>query len=167
MPMQRRSPATSSSPAQGFGQRIQSVLGQHSPRYNRFLDRLNQGSLMFSVPKGVGSDEYNYLFGIGLTPVGAGGTVTITVTAPRDLILRKLVLADGLSLPNVDWQVTALTVEGNACILGSGVGGQVFADNATNNPDLDLPVAAGTPISITVSNTGAAGIEITGGFVID
>lgn len=151
----------------GSSSLLSNMLGGRTPRYNRFMDKLSSGSIIFKVPDGVGSDEYNIMLGLGVTVIAPAGTSVITAVAPRDIILRRIQLQNGLSLPDVDFLVNSIAVEGNATVLGSGVGGGIFSTNNFNPPCFDLPVAGGTSVAISVTNTSAAGQEIVGALIID
>lgn len=148
---------------------LSNVLGSdtaRSVRFNRFIEKI-RSPLIWKVPDDFSADEYNVALGLGNTAIAAGVTTTINVNVPRDVIIRRMIINDGLSLPNIDWLVTAIAVEGNALVLAGGLGGGVFQPNNQCPLLFNLPCTGGTTLSITVQNTGAAGIEITGGVIID
>lgn len=147
---------------------FQSALGQLRPRYNRFMDQLKAGSVLLKVPLNVGLDEYNEVLGVGRTVIAFGASTAINITAPRDIILRKLILVDQLAPANKDWVVTSIAIEGNAAVLGGPAGGVMFDVLAFNPITFDLPVTGGTTVQVIVQNTAAAGnIAIGGGWTID
>lgn len=143
------------------------AIGNRRPRYSRFLDVLKTGGVILKVPANVGVDEYNEVLGVGRTAIGAGATVPISVTAPRDVILRRLQLGDASAPTNFDWLVIAISIEGNAAVLGNPAGGIMFGPNNFNPITFDLPVTGGTSVTISVQNTGAAAIAMAGGWIID
>lgn len=146
---------------------LSQLMGGREFRYNRLLDKLNQSTILFKVPQEWGADENNVVFGTGAISPGAGGTATSSANAPRDLILRKLILINQLGPADVDFTVTAITVEGNSLLLGSGVAGALFLPNSFFNPHFDIPVAGGTPVAVTIANGSAAGQEFSPVFTID
>lgn len=159
-----------SAAASRMGSAVSALTGGRSLRYNRFFDKLNQSSVVLKVPQDFGTDEENVVLGMsaGAVAIAAAASATITVNAPRDLILRRLYLVDILSSTNQDFVVTAIQIEGKAFLIGGSIPGAVFGNNNFNAPaHFDVPVAGGTPISITVTNTGAGGIELLPTWTID
>jgi len=158
--------ASANAPSKGGGI-LSQLMGGREFRYNRLLDKLNQSTILFKVPAEWGADENNVVFGTGGMAVAAAATGTSSANAPRDLILRKLILINQLDAADVDFTVTAITVEGNSLLLGSGLTGAVFQPNSFHSPHFDIPVAGGTPVAVTVSNGSAAGQEFAPCFTID
>jgi len=161
-----RSPSAAGG-ARGAVSRGLSMLGNRATRYNRMLDKYGMNSVLMQVPEGVGVEEYNYVLGTGPVAVAAGATQAFSVNAPRDLILRKMVVQNQLLISDVDATVVSITIEGNAALLGGPVGIGMFAPNSFYNPSLDLPVSAGTPITVNVTNGSAAAAEYSVSFTID
>lgn len=148
-----------------------SLLGGRSLRYNRMLDKLNGGDVLFKVPQDFGADEHNYVFGLGRQSIAAGAQVTFKQNADRDLILRDLTvdeqsLAFGAAGAQ-DATVLSITVEGNTLALGGGCSITQFSSRAVNKPKLDLPVAGGTPVTVTIQNNSAAAQVFNPTFSID
>lgn len=128
-------------------------------RRNRFFSHLKT-QMHLKLPKDFGADELNVILGLGSAVIAAGGAQTLTVTAPRDLIIRDLVVrgpADAL--------VTNITVAGDALFLGVSAPADAFGAGNQNRPAFDLPVAGGTTLSITVSSV--AGGAAAAAFNID
>ena len=146
-----------------------SPIGKYNPRANRLLGKMKSDSMLAKVPRQAGVDEYNVTFGIGgRTSIGAGTTVVFTSNAPRDIILRDLVVnCDGGNAELAQLTASALTIEGNVVALGAGTGGLVFAHDNPARPEFDLPVAGGTPVSVSLTNNSAAAIFGTPTFIID
>ena len=146
---------------------MQHIIGSKRLRPNRLFGSLKSGDILAKLPKEIGTDEYNVVFGLGRQVVGAGVVVNYTQNAPRDMILRKLILSDETNGDPRDFTVTAITIEGNAALLGAAVGGEVFGSQSYYSPDFDLPVAGGTPVTVTVTNNNAAARPMTAAFSID
>jgi hypothetical protein len=90
----------------------------------------------------------------------------VAINVPRDCIIRKLLVADLAGGNN--FLVTAITVEGKSYLLGSSAPGSMF--NATNinaQPTFDVPVAGGTPVSVTIQNTSTTNQTYAVAFTID
>ena len=146
---------------------LRNIIGSKKLRPNRLFDGFKSQTILAKLPREIACDEYNVVFGMGRILMAIGGTVTFTQNAPRDLILRKLVLSGELTPDASDLTVTAVTVEGNTCLLGAGASGATFGPTAINNPDFDLPVSGGTPITLTVVNNNAAQQAVAPAFTID
>lgn len=146
---------------------LSGLMGGREPRYNRLLDKMAQSTILFKVPREWGIDENNVLFGTGFIAVAAGATATSTGAAPRDLILRQLVVVNNVLATDIDFTITAVTVEGNSTLLNAPVSGVLFSANSFHSPSWDLPVAGGTSVSVTIVNGSLAGQEFTPTFTID
>ncbi len=120
-------------------------------RKNRFFDGL-RSSMLIKVPKDLSCDELNVVLGLGSPAVAAAASGTVAVTAPRDLIIRDLVIAAPAGCV-----VTAITVSGDAVLLGSPVPVETFATGNQARPSFDLPVQGGTQIQINYTNGATAG----------
>jgi hypothetical protein len=147
------------------------LMGGRQPRYNRALDKLQGNAVLFRVPSDFGADEHNVTLGTAPADIAAAATVTFTVNAPRECILRDLIV-DELSLAvgaagSRNAQIIAITCEGNALALGSGSSTSVFASTAFNRPKFDLPVAGGTPLTVTIQNNSAGPLRFAPTFHID
>ena len=137
-------------------------------RYNRMLDKLGGSQFVAKVPRDMSADEENVMFGLGTTAaLAVGATATLTQNAPRDLILRRLHIADLANPTNGNFTISAVTVEGKALLQGSSVPGALFIASQVDKPEFDVPAASGTPVSVTITNTGAAGIVFSSAFTID
>jgi hypothetical protein len=144
------------------------LIGGRAVRYNRFLDKLNTSAFVAKVPKDFAADEENVLLGVATTPlaVAAGASGTMNVNAPRDLVLRRLLVQEQGGATN--WYVTSIQIEGKSYSIGGGVPGTLFSAQNINAPaEFDVPVAGGTPIAITVTNSSAAGQNFLAAFTID
>lgn len=160
-------------PASGGGGRslMQGITGGRELRYNRLLDKMGSPSILFKVPQEWGTDENNVVLGlsnlVGGTALAPGASGTCQVNVPRDLILRKLILVNNVLAGDFDFLVTAITIEGNSVLLGNPISGAVFSPTSFFTPSFDLPVAGGTPVTISITNTSAAAQEFSPCFTID
>lgn len=128
-------------------------------RRNRFFSNL-KSQIHAKFPKDLGADELNVLLGLGSKTIAAAGSQTLSTVAPRDLIIRDLVIkapADGI--------VTNITIAGDALLIGDFAPTDAFTAQNQNRPAFDLPVAGGTTVSVTVSST--AGGQCSASFNID
>lgn len=168
---QARQSIVNQSQGQGMprpGGALQALIGDRMPRYSRLLDKLNQGSIIYKVPTGFGADEHNVVFGLGIAvALAAGAAVNLQQNAPRDLILRRLQAYNMANANDGDFSITAITVEGNALLLGGAVGGAAFIPGAFHAPEFDIPVAGGTPVGITLVNNSAGALDYIAHFFID
>ena len=130
-------------------------------RRNRFFNNI-KGQCLLKLPKDVSADELNVIFGLGFATVAPAATFTFAQTAPRDLIIRDLVL-DGVA----GLIVTSINVSGDELVLGGAATSQTFSPGNQNRPTFDLPVAGGTQIKVTVTNSSLAAVLIAPAFNID
>lgn len=131
---------------------------QISTRPNRFLGNV-AASISRKVPRDIAADELNVVLGIGTQTLAAAGPFQLSAVVPRDCFLRDLVL-----VAPTGGVVTAITVNGDALVLGSSVPVEAFSAANLNRPEFDLPAGRGT--TVTVTGTGAAGFH-AGAFNID
>lgn len=124
---------------------------QVSTRPNRFLGSI-AATISRKVPRDIAADELNVVLGLGTQTLPAAGVFTLDAVVPRDCFLRDLVL-----VAPTGGTVTAITVNGDALVLGEGVPVEAFAFNNLNRPEFDLPAGRGT--TVTVTGTGAAGFH--------
>jgi hypothetical protein len=154
-------------PGDAGGNLLSRLIGGRAVRYNRFLDKIGAAPFVAKIPQDFGADEENVILGLGSTGVVAStATSTLALNVPRDCILRKLLVSDLAGGNN--FLVTAITVEGKSYLLGSSAPGQIF--NGTNinaQPSFDVPVAGGTPVSVTIQNTSATNQTYAVAFTID
>ena len=143
------------------------ILGAKRLRPNRLLAQIKGSEIVAKMPSGCSIDEYNVVFGLGRQALGAGATANFTQNAPRDMILRKLIIGAELTASGADCTVTAITVEGNTALLGGGVNGSAFGFQSYHSPSFDLPVAGGTPVTITVINQNVGVQNFAPAFTID
>jgi len=130
-------------------------------RRNRFYGNL-KGQCLIKLPRDVSADELNVLFGLGYQSIAASATFTFTATAPRDMILRDLVIDAGANCT-----VTSINVSGDELVLGNEAPQAVFAAGNQARPSFDLPVAGGTQVKVSVKNNGAAASLTSAAFSID
>jgi len=140
--------ATMQNPGQGY-------------RRNRFYSNL-KGQCLLKLPKDVSADELNVIFGLGYQSVAAAATFTFAATAPRDMIIRDLVIDAAAGLI-----ITSINVSGDELLLGSEATSQAFSPTNLARPSFDLPVAGGTQIKVTVKNNTAGALLVTPAFNID
>lgn len=130
---------------------------------NRFFQRLST-TCHEKVPKGISADELNVVFGLGrIGALAAGALHTFSVTAPRDLFVRDLIVA----CPALGASVTSINVSGDELVLGDAVPSDTFSAGNQSRPTFDLPVTGGSTIKVTVRNDTAAAIAIAAAFNID
>jgi len=147
---------------------MQGITGGRELRYNRLLDKMGSPSILFKVPAEWGTDENNVVLGLSsLVNLAAAASGVCQVNVPRDLILRRLIIVDNKLITNQDFVITAITIEGNSVLLGNGISGAVFAPNSYWSPAFDLPVAGGTPVTVSITNTSAAAASFYPTFTID
>lgn len=130
-------------------------------RRNRFYSNL-KGQCLLKLPKDVSADELNVIFGLGYASVAAAGTTTFSATAPRDMIIRDLVIDAAAGLV-----ITSINVSGDELLLGSEATSQAFSPTNLARPSFDLPVAGGTQIKVTVKNNTAGALLVAPAFNID
>lgn len=162
-------PRTSSGGATlGGGAMLQGLSGGREIRYNRLLDKMGSPSILFKVPDSFGTDENNVVLGLSnLVNLAAAASGTCQVNVPRDLILRKLIVVNNILAGDVDFVINAITIEGNSVLLGNPIGGAVFSPTSFYSPSFDLPVAGGTPVTISITNTSGAAQDFSPCFTID
>ena len=130
---------------------------------NRYFQRLSS-TCHEKVPKQISADELNVVFGLGRNgALAAGALHTFSVTAPRDLFIRDLIVA----CPALAASVTSINVSGDELVLGDAVPSETFAAGNQSRPSFDLPVTGGSTIKVTVRNDTAAAIGIGASFNID
>lgn len=134
---------------------------QSGYRRNRFYSNL-KGQCLLKLPKDVSADELNVIFGLGYSSVAAGATFTFSTTAPRDMIIRDLVI-DGTT----GITVSSINVSGDELVLGAEAPAAAFDKGNLVRPSFDLPVAGGTQIKLTVKNNGAGAAAVSAAFNID
>ena len=112
------------------------------------------------LPKTIGIEETNVVFGLG-TATGAGaGTAALSQTVPRPIMLRDLVIATG----GVRGRVTSFTAAGLTLLLGSTAAVEAFSPLNPIRPSIDLPVYTG---NISVNVTLDAAYTIDAAILID
>ena len=124
-----------------------------------FSDLKNQ--VMSKIPRNIGANELNVSLGAGTQTLAGAGPFSLSVTAPRDLILRDLVISAG----TVDGTVTAIIVQGDAVHQGAAAPLALYSAGNQDRPDFSLPVMGGT--TVQVSGTLAAAGTVSAGFAID
>ena len=116
---------------------------------------------MSKIPKNIGANELNVSLGCGTQTLGAAGPFSLAVTAPRDLILRDLVVFAGTT----DGTITTIIVQGDAVHQGAAAPLALYGPGNQDRPDFSLPVMGGT--TVQVSGTLAAAGTVSAGFSID
>ena len=140
----------------GASSMLSRLVGGRALRYNRFLDKIGAQSFVAKIPKDFGADEENVVLGFQASPLNLAASTSgsVTVNAPRDCILRRLVISElGGS---INFTVTSIQIEGKSYTLGGAIAGAMFSHLNTNPPEFDVPVQGGTPIQLTISNTNTA-----------
>lgn len=124
---------------------------QISTRPNRFLSNI-AATISRKVPKDIAADELNVVLGLGTQTLAAAGPFTLDAVVPRDCFLRDLIL-----VAPTGGVINAITVNGDALVLGEAVPVEAFAFTNLNRPEFDLPAGRGTTVSVT--GTGVAGFH--------
>jgi len=116
------------------------------------------------VPKEISADELNVVLGLGnQAGLAAGAAFTLTVTAPRDCIIRDLQVFS----TSADSLITQINVAGDALVLGNAVPVAVFTVANQARPSFDLPVKGGTTLQILGNNGTTAAASVAAAFSID
>ena len=124
-----------------------------------FSDLKNQ--VMSKIPRNVGANELNVSLGVGSQTLAGAGNFSLSVTAPRDLILRDLVVDSA----GVAGTITAIIVQGDAVHQGNAGPLALYGAGNQSRPDFSLPVMGGT--TVQVSGSLAAAGTVTAAFAID
>jgi hypothetical protein len=66
-----------------------------------------------------------------------------------------------------DVQITAITINGDALVLGGNVPAQIFANANLSRPEFSLPVKGGTQVVVQGVNGTSANPFIAAAFAID
>lgn len=132
-------------------------------RRNRFFQQLS-ASCYAKVPREISADELNVVLGLGNQGgLAAGAAFTLSVTAPRDCIIRDLQIFS----TSTDSLVTQINVAGDALVLGNAVPVAVFTVGNQTRPSFDLPVKGGTTLQIIGTNGTTAAASVAAAFSID
>lgn len=132
-------------------------------RRNRFFQQLS-ASCYAKVPRDISADELNVVLGLGsVAALAAGAAFTLTVTAPRDCIIRDL----QIFATSADSLITQINVAGDALVLGNAVPAAVFTVGNQTRPSFDLPVKGGTTLQIIGNNGSTAAAVVAAAFSID
>lgn len=142
-----------------------SIASNGAPAYrrNRFFQQLS-ASCYAKVPREISVDELNVVLGLGnVGGLAAGAAFTLTVTAPRDCIIRDLQVFATSS----DALISQINVAGDALVLGNAVPAAVFSVGNQVRPSFDLPVKGGTTLQIIGTNGTTAAAVVAAAFSID
>ena len=132
-------------------------------RRNRFFQQLS-ASCYAKVPRDISADELNVVLGLGsVAALAAGAAFTLTVTAPRDCIIRDL----QVFATSADALISQINVAGDALVLGNAVPAAVFSVGNQDRPSFDLPVKGGTTLQIIGNNGSTAAAVVAAAFSID
>jgi hypothetical protein len=132
-----------------------------STRPNRFLTGISS-QLNQKLPSNLSADELNVVLGLGSAAPLAGAAFTLSATAPRDMFVRDLVIQG-----TTDVLVTAITINGDALVLGNNVPAVIFAPGNLNRPEFGLPVKGGTQVVVQGTQGATANAPIIAAFAID
>jgi hypothetical protein len=99
--------------------------------------------------------------GIPITDIGIGATVDVTVTLSELFQLQKLMLSVAAQALHVA-QITTGTKPLN--IARNPISGNAFSEQAINNDLSGYTAVPGTGITLTVFNSTAAIVKLSGGF---
>jgi hypothetical protein len=132
-------------------------------RRNRFFQQLS-ASCYAKVPRDISADELNVVLGLGnVGGLAVGAAFTLTVTAPRDCIIRDL----QVFATSADALISQINVAGDALVLGNAVPAAVFSVGNQDRPSFDLPVKGGTTLQIIGTNGTTAAAVVAAAFSID
>ncbi len=132
-----------------------------STRPNRFLTGISS-QLNQKLPSNLSADELNVVLGLGSAAPAAAAAFTLSATAPRDMFVRDLVIQS-----TTDVLVTAITINGDALVLGNNVPAVIFAPGNLNRPEVGLPVKGGTQVVVQGTQGATANAPIIAAFAID
>jgi hypothetical protein len=132
-----------------------------STRPNRFLTGISS-QLNQKLPANLSADELNVVLGLGSATVAAATAFTLQATAPRDMFVRDLVV----QAPS-DVQITAITINGDALVLGGNVVASIFSASNLNRPEFGLPVKGGTQVVLQGVNGATVNAFVAAAFAID
>jgi len=132
-----------------------------STRPNRFLTGISS-QLNQKLPANLSADELNVVLGLGSAAPAAAAAFTLSATAPRDMFVRDLVIQS-----TTDVLVTAITINGDALVLGNNVPAVIFAPGNLNRPEFGLPVKGGTQVVVQGTQGATANAPIIAAFAID
>lgn len=132
-----------------------------STRPNRFLTGISS-QLNQKLPSNLSADELNVVLGLGSAAPAAAAAFTLSATAPRDMFVRDLVIQS-----TTDVLVTAITINGDALVLGNNVPAVIFAAGNLNRPEFGLPVKGGTQVVVQGTQGATANAPIIAAFAID
>lgn len=114
------------------------------------------------VPREFGEAENNVVLGMGEQVLGGAGPFTLTINTPKPMILRDLVFnITGAARVRIN----AITANGDPLLQGGAVNALVFSPTNLNRPPVDMPLDAGTPVTITGDVSAACTVDAT--FAID
>ena len=114
------------------------------------------------VPREFGEAENNVVLGMGEQALGGAGPFTLTVNTPKNMILRDLVF-NVAGAARV--RITAITANGEPLLQGGAVNALTFSPTNLNRPPVDMPLDAGTPV--TISGDVSAACTVDASFAID
>lgn len=132
-----------------------------STRPNRFLTGISS-QLNQKLPANLSADELNVVLGLGSAAPAAAAAFTLSATAPRDMFVRDLVIQS-----TTDVLVTAITINGDALVLGNNVPAVIFAPGNLSRPEFGLPVKGGTQVVVQGTQGATANAPIIAAFAID
>lgn len=132
-----------------------------STRPNRFLTGISS-QLNQKLPANLSADELNVVLGLGSATVAAATAFTLQATAPRDMFVRDLVVQ-----APADVQITAITINGDALVLGGNVVASIFSASNLSRPEFGLPVKGGTQVVLQGVNGATVNAFVAAAFAID
>lgn len=128
---------------------------------NPLFGNVFESAMFGKVPRHIGTNPRNVVFGIGSATAGAPAAFSLSANTTREMILRKAQLAVG----TVRGRVSSITASGEALLQGSTVPVEMFSPVSIDKPELDLPMPSGVPV--TIAGTLDAAFTIDGGITID
>lgn len=131
-------------------------------RPHSFYTKKGRVSAYRKVSRDFGEAENNVVLGMGEQVLAAAGPFSLTINTPKNLILRDLVF-NIFGAARV--RISAISANGEPMLQGGAVNALVFAPNNLNRPPVDMPLEAGTPVTITGDVSAACTVDAS--FAID
>ncbi len=131
-------------------------------RPHSFYSKKGVVSAYRKVAREFGEAENNVVLGLGEAVLAGAGPFQLTINTPKTLILRDLVfnIAGAARV-----RINAITANGEPMLQGGAVNALTFAPTNLCRPTIDMPLEAGTPVTITGDVSAACTVDAA--FAID
>ena len=131
-------------------------------RPHNFYSKKGVVSAYRKVAREFGEAENNVVLGLGEAVLAAAGPFSLTINTPKTLILRDLVF-NVTGAARV--RISSITANGEPMLQGGAVNALVFSPNNQVRPTIDMPLEAGTPV--TINGDVSAACTVDAAFAID